>query len=351
MANTITKAVNYINNQAEVLRMFNVYSLTNDLVKTVADHKGNVCSYDKIDFSNYVLGDFDRTNGYGAKDFTFTRVNKTLTQDKGDSLYVDTMDKDEAQIADGIVSVFNVYNVKVRIPAVDKYRFSKLAEGGLGKLASSSTPTANDILGKLLDDEAKIADERINFNECILYISTDNDALLKKANFANGYFSEGAWNGRIDLNTKMFDGAKYVVVPKAILGEGINWFIVHPLAFDALVIYQDNAFFDKVPGYGTRRNQIDTGIYHDAWIQPNGEKGVLANYRLTAKATLTANADHTISVSGIEGASFYYGNAAGVTDSGTAISGGKFTGTANTTYYVVMYVDGEKLGEASIKAI
>ena len=101
MANTITYAKQYINNQAEVLRMFDTYLLTADLIKELVEHKGKTVAYDRMSFASYAMGNYDRSSGLSNKPVVFERVEKTLSQDRGDSLDLDIMDKVEAQIADG----------------------------------------------------------------------------------------------------------------------------------------------------------------------------------------------------------------------------------------------------------
>ena len=89
MANTIAKAIAYVNNQEEVLRMFNANLLCVDLLKNNIEHKGNTVSYDEMSFANYTMGSFDSRDGLGYKDILFARKTRTLSQDRGDTIDLD----------------------------------------------------------------------------------------------------------------------------------------------------------------------------------------------------------------------------------------------------------------------
>ena len=75
------------------------------------------------------------------------------------------------------------------------------------------------------------------------------------------------------LTTNSFE--KVTVTVKANQGETQYRAIVAPTAaIAAMVKYQENEYFDKIPGFGGRRSQLDMGIYHDCWVEPGAEKAV-----------------------------------------------------------------------------
>ena len=270
MANTITYAKQYINDQKEVLRMFNTELLCKDLLKPLAEHKGKVVAYDEISFSSYTMGNYNRATGLTTKDFTFARKEKTLSQDKGDSLKLDIMDKEEAQIADGIVGVYNFYNVKVVVPTIDTYTFGAIA--GAGTTAQKqvhASLTAANIVSALFDDFKVLKNKRVRTNECIVYIGSSQMALLEEATFGKGILTIGNWNGDLETTAIMIKGAKIVEVPDDELPSDVLWVIAHPLAVDVIPVLSAAEFKDNIPGY-VGMAQVDVRFYYDAWIKPNG---------------------------------------------------------------------------------
>lgn len=281
MANTIAYAKQYVNNQAEVLRMFNTELLCRDLLKPLAEHKGKVVAYDRLSFASYTMGNYNRATGLTAKDFTFERVEKTLSQDKGDSLALDIMDKEEAQIADGIIGVFNFYNVKVVIPTIDTYAFAQLSATGNGaKFNVHSSLTSANIVSALFADFKDLKNKRIKTNECIVYIGSTSMALLEEATFGKGILTIGNWNGDLETTAIMIKGAKIVEVPDDELPSDVQWIIVHPLAADVIPVLNAAEFKDNIPGF-VGKAQVDVRYYFDAWVQPTGGDGVVVSLTAT----------------------------------------------------------------------
>ena len=277
MANTIAYAKQYVNNQAEVLRMFNTELLCRDLLKPLVEHKGKVVAYDRLSFASYTMGNYNRATGLTAKDFTFERVEKTLSQDKGDSLALDIMDKEEAQIADGIIGVFNFYNVKVVIPTIDTYAFAQLSATGNGaKFNVHSSLTSANIVSALFADFKDLKNKRIKTNECIVYIGSTSMALLEEATFGKGILTIGNWNGDLETTAIMIKGAKIVEVPDDELPSDVQWIIVHPLAADVIPVLNAAEFKDNIPGF-VGKAQVDVRYYFDAWVQPTGGDGVVVS--------------------------------------------------------------------------
>lgn len=281
MANTITYAKQYVNNQAEVLRMFNTELLCRDLLKPLVEHKGKVVAYDRLSFASYTMGTYNRATGLTAKDFTFERVEKTLSQDKGDSLALDIMDREEAQIADGIIGVFNFYNVKVVVPTIDTYAFAQLSATGNGaKFNVHSSLTAANIVSALFSDFKDLKNKRIKTNECIVYIGSSSMALLEEATFGKGILTIGNWNGDLETTAIMIKGAKIVEVPDDELPSDVQWIIVHPLAADVIPVLNAAEFKDNIPGF-VGKAQVDVRYYFDAWVQPTGGDGVVVSLSAT----------------------------------------------------------------------
>lgn len=277
MANTITYAKQYINNQAEVMRMFNTDLLCRDLLRPLAKWEGKTVSYDKMSFANYQMGNYNRDTGCAKKDLTFERVDKVLTQDKGDTLALDIADKQEAQIADGIMGVFNFYNVKVVIPSIDKYAFAQLSAKNNGaKFNVHASLTKDNIVAALFSDFKDLKNKRVKTQECIVYIGSTSMALLEEATFGKGILTIGNWNGDLETTATMIKGAKIVEVPDDELPADVQWIICHPLAADVISVLNAAEYKDNIPGF-VGKAQVDTRYYFDAWVEPTGGDGVVVS--------------------------------------------------------------------------
>lgn len=277
MANTISYAKQYINNQKEVLRMFNTDLLCKDLLKPLLKWEGKTVSYDRMSFANYTMGNYNRATGLSQKDLTFERVDEVLTQDRGDSLSLDIADKQEGQIADGIMGVFNFYNVKVVVPTIDKYAFLQLSKKGSGaKFNVHSSVTKDNIVSALFADFKDLKNKRVKTQECIVYINSTSMAKLEEATFGKGILTIGNWNGDVETTATMIKGAKIVEVPDDTLQEDVQWIICHPLAADVIPVLSAAEFKDNIPGF-VGKAQVDVRYYFDAWVQPTGGDGIVVS--------------------------------------------------------------------------
>ena len=351
MANSIAKCKQYVNSQVEHLDMFERNMRLADLLVKPTEWKGATFSYDVYSFASYTMGTF--SNGVSQKDFTCTRVDKTLSQDRGDSLTLDIRDKNEGQIADGLAGMYNFYQIKVEIPTIEKYALAQMVSpnNGIVKLANGELSTSN-IVSKLNAVFKQLKNKRVKVEECILYISTSAKSLLDEAVFGKGIIKIGEWNGNADANTEMYKGAKVVEIDDDTM-QGADFVLVHPFAFSILDLLGLVNVFDYVPskpGIG----QIDVRDYFDAWVEPNATDGIGVVLGAPNKLTLTENDDHSVSVTGVQpGAKVYYKTSAGATSSDTeltAVSGVYTIATplADTHYYVVQYIGSVKSAEADI---
>ena len=187
------------------------------------------------------------------------------------------MDKEEAQIADGIVGVYNFYNVKVVVPTIDTYAFGQLSASGSGATFNvHSSLTSANIVSALFADFKTLKNKRVKTAECIVYIGSTSMALLEEATFGKGILTIGNWNGDLETTAIMIKGAKIVEVPDDELPSDVQWIICHPLAADVIPVLAAAEFKDNIPGF-VGKAQVDVRHYFDAWIQPNGGDGVVVS--------------------------------------------------------------------------
>lgn len=98
MGNSIQTAVRYLNNDAELAKIYESRSFTNDWLKPNVAVGAKTVKYRQVSFGPTTLGDFDRESGYTRIEINSTWVEKTLTQDKSNSLMIDKMDSEEDQL-------------------------------------------------------------------------------------------------------------------------------------------------------------------------------------------------------------------------------------------------------------
>ena len=352
MANTIQAAIEYVSNQQEVLRMFNTYLLSADLIKRIIEHKGKTVAYDSMSFASYTMGTFNRRNGLTMKDFVFERKNRELSQDRGDSLDLDIADQNEAQIAGGIARVYNFYQIKVAIPTMDAYAFEKLSAAGNNASAHGSL-TASNIVKALFSDFAKLKQHRVKTEECLLYITASANALLEEAAFGRGVLTVGVWKGNgnwdgdLQATCTMVKGAKVVEVPDDYL-NGAAYVLVHPLAFDIIPVLDIVEFHDRVPGK-PGISQVDVREYFDAWTQPNGEDGILVGLEKPRELDFVKGTNKVTGFLNVEkGAKIYYTTDGSTpTSASTEWTSGDISVSASATIKAIQILDSQSSDVAS----
>lgn len=278
MANSIATAKRYYNNDEELAKIYSAQSYTGDWQKENKAVGAKTVAYRQVSFGSTALGTFNRATGYVKKDITSTWVEKTLSQDKGDSLVLDKMDGEEAQFLE-IGTVANKYIREVQIPAVDKYRFTQVV--GTTGVKTETVQAANALTKTTIEAAIDAGLDYlygIGVREGVtLKISAADYRLLSNAAKDSGSVSLGAWNGDLSAQVLTYGDivkAKITVVPNDIIGSGVNFILAPTAAIAAMVKYQENEYFDKIPGFGGRLAQMDIGIYHDCWVEPGAEKAV-----------------------------------------------------------------------------
>jgi hypothetical protein len=272
MPNTIAKAIAYLKTPEALAQVFAQLDPFADLVKPNKYIGTDTIKYQKTTYGSSTMGTFSRTTGYPSRDITQEWVTRTLTQDMGDSLHIDKMD-DEESMANGIVSLANGYIRKVQVPAVTRYRAKKFCDGA-GNIVTTAV-TADNIADLIIDDTNVLFEKGVDINALVLYVNPTSNGYLKKDAYSKGHVVESNWNGNMQTVVRMFDTAKIMPIPANLLGKGVQWILAHQAALNPFVKYSEAEYFDKIPGFGGRRAQVDVGMYHDAEVEVGCEDAVL----------------------------------------------------------------------------
>ncbi len=246
------------------------------------------------------LGDYDRDNGFVQGSVTLAWQTKTLTQDRGRTFQLDSMDVDETAFVATASAVMSEFQRTKVIPEIDAYRYSSIATQALAKSKGESgyTPAAATILTKIRDAAYKIYD--IAGEVPLVLTMSMNVASLLEASTEIAKYMDTVDFARGEIHTKVrsIDGIPIIKVPSARMktkyvfydgttkGDSVpdqtgGGFAADSTAKDINFIIQarDTAIAvsktDKIRVFAPDTNQkadawkIDYRKYHDLWILDN----------------------------------------------------------------------------------
>jgi len=288
MAQTVSLAVKYIKTPEALEKVLNKNLKTLDLRKPCIVVDASTVKYQNIAFSSATPTAYSRSGGYAGNDLNISWKTITLTQDVGNALYIDKMDSEEAAGYD-IVRIANNYIGQVQNPFVDSYTLQTIASGA-GVTSDISVGKGN-IVDVITNARATIKNRGYNSNNFILYIDYNKFEMLKQAAMAQGRWALGEWNGS-ENTMELFDGIKVVGVPASYFDQTNKktWAVLMIAEAAAqMVKYQEGEFFDKIPGFGGRKQEVDIGLYFDAIVYSELSSGIVnLIYSSASNATYTA---------------------------------------------------------------
>ncbi len=248
------------------------------------------------------LADYNRDTGFVPGGITVKYNTYKMTQDRGRTFQLDSMDVDESGFVATTTNVIKTFQEDEVIPEIDAYRYSKLAT--IAKAANQSEEinlTADNILSKLREHIRAIqdlvgSDKRlvITMPSTILGLLEDSPKIGKSINVAD--FKQGQLNFKV----KFIDDNPIIVAPSARLktkydvldgltggqekgglkasqdAKDINYLIAVEKAPIAI------SKTDKLRIFSPDTNQladawkIDYRKYHDLWVKKQKEKQIFA---------------------------------------------------------------------------
>lgn len=279
MANSFALAQNYLADPSNLNAVYKEASKTAILEADRVQFEGaNVVKLPKISFGAG-LGTYSRSSGYTALDSELTWDTYTLSQDTGNKLPIDVMDLEETKQSEGIIKFVNEYVRQIVVPAVDTYRFGKLAAGA--GTSKALTVTTGNIIDELLTADATMTENEVPEEGRLIFMSATKLQLLQGSTDISRYISYGTYDGNIDNRVVSFNGARIITVPQSRLGTDTQFLYLHPSA--VLTVVKHN------PTYIVPRGQHTDGdfdvalyrMYHDIFVVANKTKGI---YLQTATA-------------------------------------------------------------------
>lgn len=243
------------------------------------------------------LGNYSRNSGYVDGSVTATWETLTLTQDRGRSFMVDSMDNEEtANLAFGTLAG-EFIRTKV-VPEIDSYRFASYAAAA-GTVKAEALATSAAVLAAIDVAEEKMNDDEVPTEGRILFIANSQYTLLKNA-ITRTYTNE---NG-IERAIEMFDNMRVIRVPKTrfntaitlndgttsgqeaggyvVGGYPINFMIVHPSAVVQTVKHENPRVFSPEVNQKADAWKYDYRVYHGAFVEANKTAGIYVSRDTTA---------------------------------------------------------------------
>ena len=250
------------------------------------------------------LAKYDRDEGFNQGSVTLKFNPYKMTQDRGRTFQLDSMDVNETNFVATAGTVMGEFQRTQVIPEVDSYRYSKIAALATAenKVTTGFTPAVATILEKLEAEITEIQDVVGEDEGLIIVMSTKLRTILNNADKFNRYLNVAEFkNGSVNTKVKSFNDIPILGVPSArmktayVFNDGktanqqaggfkadtgakdINWIIMPQRAPIAV------SKTDKVRVFTPELNQkadawkIDYRKYHDLWIPKNRFAAIRVN--------------------------------------------------------------------------
>lgn len=250
------------------------------------------------------LAKYDRDEGFNQGSVTLKFNPYKMTQDRGRTFQLDSMDVNETNFVATAGTVMGEFQRTQVIPEIDAYRYSKIAALATAenKVTTGFTPAVATILEKLEAEITEIQDVVGEDEGLIVVMSTKLRTILNNADKFNRYLNVAEFkNGSINTTVKSFNDIPILGVPSArmktayVFNDGktanqqaggfkadtgakdINWIIMPQRAPIAV------SKTDKVRIFTPELNQkadawkIDYRKYHDLWIPKNRFAAIRVN--------------------------------------------------------------------------
>ena len=250
------------------------------------------------------MAKYDRDNGFNQGSVTLTYDDYKLTQDRGRTFQLDSMDVDESNFIATAGNVMGEFQRLQVVPEVDAYRYSRIAAlaKGASRTTDGFTPSETNILAQL-DKEITDLQDTIGESEPLLILmATPIRTVLNNVKNIERHLDVTQFKaGAIDTKVKTYNEIPIFSVPSLrmktayVFNDGkttgqeaggfkadtgakpINWIIISRRAPIAI------SKTDKVRIFAPDVNQkadawkLDYRKFHDIWIPSNKLAGVWVN--------------------------------------------------------------------------
>ncbi len=264
---------------------------------------GNEVKIPKI--STDGLGDYDRDLGFVDGAVSLSYVTKTLTQDRGRSFHIDSMEVDESNFIATAANVIGEFQRTKVIPEIDAYRYSSIAAQAIikSKAVGGYTATVASILTKIKEDIAFIHDVAGEIPLVIMLSGAIASLLDTSTEVAKQLNTIEFIKGEIKTMVKAIDMNPIIKVPSArmktayvfndgttggqtaggfvpdVSAKNINWIIAPKNAPIGISKTDTIRIFDPKTNQKADAWKIDYRKYHDLWIKDNQFDAIRVNIK------------------------------------------------------------------------
>lgn len=245
------------------------------------------------------FGDYSRNNGFPRGSVVSNWESFTLTQDRGISLQIDTMD-DEETLGMAFGTVASEFSRTKEVPEVDAYRFAKLASAsGVDGANADITIGTTDCPGLIDAAQYSMAENEVPKMDNLLYVSEKFYAGIK-SKITRTLHNENGVNREVEV----FNGMEVVTVPQnrfntaitlydgtenfgyAVTAGGypINFMIINKAAVICIIKHHITRVFSPAVNQLADAWKFDVRLYHDIFVMPRKAKGIYVHRGSTANS-------------------------------------------------------------------
>ena len=258
---------------------------------------------------DHIDGQFDRNwnNEFQPMTMSMDRVWDTL---------VDPMDIQETNLVATIANITETFTKLHKVPEMDAYAASKLASAATGfGSVDTTTLSADNILATWDSYLAYMANQRVNRDRVIAYMTPDTFKFLKEAAGITRFIDAGPGIRNVDRNVGKLDGVLIKEVPADIMKSAydftddwevaagarqINMLLVNPESVCAPIVY-DTSMISAPSAQSRGKWLYFERYYYDVFVLNQRLPGILANMggagtlgSLSFTTSAGADATHTV---------------------------------------------------------
>ena len=164
------------------------------------------------------LAKYDRDEGFNQGAVTLAYKDYTLTQDRGRTFHLDSMDVDESNFIASAGNVMGEFQRLQVAPEVDAYRYSRIAALAKGAAHESAafTPTKANILEKLDEEITNLQDVIGEDEPLVLIMATPIRTILNGAKDVTKHLDVTQFKaGAINTKVRTYNEIPILSVPSA----------------------------------------------------------------------------------------------------------------------------------------
>lgn len=244
------------------------------------------------------LGDYSRANGFTQGLITLEYETKTMTQDRGRTFMLDSMDVNESNFVANATNVMGQFQATKVVPEIDAYRYSKIASLAIaGNVATGGNTITEENVLELLKADITAIEDIVGDIPLVITMATPIAALLDQSEKISKRLDVTEFTkGDVTTKVKSFDGHPIVKVPSARMktayvfydgktagqtaggftaaegAKNINWIITPMYAPIAVNKTDKIRIFDPNTNQDADAWKLDYRKYHDLWIMDEALK-------------------------------------------------------------------------------